>query len=175
MQRDSNYRPTSLVLLECPNSNLGTSRCRQSVSHRRETGVSKDRIYGWKAKYGGDERGAGIGRGIALKLAKEGTRVAIHYYRDREAAEATLDKICELGSNGFLIQADVCHPEEVCRIFQQVRSEFRLLDIFSLATSEEKLRRSTRHPWMLRLLRACAPSRRVPPICFASVASRGLR
>ncbi|HEX2712841.1 MAG TPA: SDR family oxidoreductase, partial [Candidatus Acidoferrales bacterium] len=72
----------------------------------------------------------GIGRGIALKLAKEGARVAIHYYRNREAAEATLEKIRELGSNGFLVQADVCQPEEVRRIFQQVRSEFSSLDIF---------------------------------------------
>jgi NAD(P)-dependent dehydrogenase (short-subunit alcohol dehydrogenase family) len=72
----------------------------------------------------------GIGCGIALKLAKEGARVAVHYYRNREAAEATLAKIRELGSNGFLVQADVCRPDEVRRIFQEVRSEFGALDIF---------------------------------------------
>jgi len=72
----------------------------------------------------------GIGRGIALKLAKEGARVAVHYYRNREAAEATLNKIRELGSNGFLVQADVCRPEEVRQIFQRVRSEFGTLDFF---------------------------------------------
>ena len=72
----------------------------------------------------------GIGCGIALKLAKEGARVAVHYYRNREAAQATLAKIHELGSNGFLVQADVCRPDEVRRIFQEVRSEFGSLDIF---------------------------------------------
>src|ERR1700681_4579228 len=72
----------------------------------------------------------GIGRGIALKLAKEGAHVAVHYYRNRESAQATLEKIRELGSNGFIVQADVCQPEEVRRIFQQVRSEFGSLDIF---------------------------------------------
>ena len=72
----------------------------------------------------------GIGCGIALKLAKEGARVAVHYYRNREAAQATLAKIRELGSNGFLVQADVCRPDEVRRIFQVVRSEFGSLDIF---------------------------------------------
>lgn len=72
----------------------------------------------------------GIGRGIALKLAKEGARVAVHYYRNREAAQATLAKIRELGSNGFLVQADVCRPDQVRRIFQEVRSEFGSLDIF---------------------------------------------
>jgi len=72
----------------------------------------------------------GIGRGIALKLAEKGARVAVHYYRDRDAAQSTLKKIRELGSDGFLVQADVCHPDEVTHIFQQVRSEFGSLDIF---------------------------------------------
>ena len=36
----------------------------------------------------------------------------------------------ELGSDGFLVQADVCQPNEVSRIFQHVRSEFGSLDIF---------------------------------------------
>jgi enoyl-[acyl-carrier protein] reductase III len=71
----------------------------------------------------------GIGRGIALKLAKEGACVGVHYYRNREAAQATLEKIRELGSNGFLVQADICRPDEVRRIFEQVRSEFGSLDI----------------------------------------------
>lgn len=71
----------------------------------------------------------GIGRGIALKLAERGARVAVHYYRNRQAAETTLEKIRELGSNGFLVQADVCRPEEVRSIFQQVRAEFGSLDI----------------------------------------------
>src|SRR6266849_8452725 len=62
----------------------------------------------------------GIGRGIALKLAERGANVAVHYYRNEDAAKATLAKIREYGSDGFLIQADVCHPEEVSRIFKQV-------------------------------------------------------
>ncbi len=72
----------------------------------------------------------GIGRGIALKLAEKGARVAVHYYRNRDAAEATLAKIRALGSDGFLVQADVCRSEEVRGIFDKVRTEFRSLDIF---------------------------------------------
>lgn len=72
----------------------------------------------------------GIGRGIALKLAEKGARVAVHYYCNREAAEATLKKIRDLGSDGFLVQADVCQPDEIRNIFKQVRSEFGSLDIF---------------------------------------------
>lgn len=72
----------------------------------------------------------GIGRGIALKLAEKGARIAVHYYRNRDAAEATLESIRKLGSNGFLVQADVCKPEEVQHMFRQVRSDFGSLDIF---------------------------------------------
>jgi len=45
-------------------------------------------------------------------------------------AQATLENVRKLRSDGFLVQADGCHPEEVRRIFQQVRSEFGSLDIF---------------------------------------------
>jgi NAD(P)-dependent dehydrogenase (short-subunit alcohol dehydrogenase family) len=83
---------------------------------------------GKKALVTGSSRG--IGRGIALKLAEGGAQVAVHYYRNEEAAQATLEKIRNVGSNGFLVQADVCRPEEVLRIFQRVRSEFGSLDIF---------------------------------------------
>jgi NAD(P)-dependent dehydrogenase (short-subunit alcohol dehydrogenase family) len=72
----------------------------------------------------------GIGRGIALKLAQQGARVAVHYYQNEAAAKATLAKIREVGSDGFLVHADVCRMEEVQRIFQRVKEEFGTLDIF---------------------------------------------
>lgn len=83
---------------------------------------------GKKALVTGSSRG--IGRGIALKLAERGAQVAVHFYRNQGAAQATLEKIRGLGSNGFLVQADVSRPDEVRRLFQQVRSEFGSLDIF---------------------------------------------
>lgn len=72
----------------------------------------------------------GIGRGIALKLADQGARVAIHYYQNEGAAKATLEKVRALGSDGFVVQADVCHPDQVKQIFDRVKSEFGALDIF---------------------------------------------
>ena len=72
----------------------------------------------------------GIGRGIALKLADQGARVAVHYYQNRPAAEATLEQVRKLGSEGMLVQADVCDPDQIRRMFEQVRAEFGSLDIF---------------------------------------------
>jgi short subunit dehydrogenase len=45
----------------------------------------------------------GIGRGIALKLAEKGVRVAVHYYQNRAAAEATLEHLRKLGAEGMLV------------------------------------------------------------------------
>jgi NAD(P)-dependent dehydrogenase (short-subunit alcohol dehydrogenase family) len=72
----------------------------------------------------------GIGRGIALKLAEMGARVGVHYYQNEDAAKTTLEKVRELGSDGFMVQADICQSAEVSRIFDRVRSEFGTLDIF---------------------------------------------
>lgn len=72
----------------------------------------------------------GIGRGIALELAKSGARVAVHYYQNEAAAKDTLAKIRQSGSDGFVVQADVQQPEEIARMFDQVKTEFGTLDIF---------------------------------------------
>ena len=71
----------------------------------------------------------GIGRGIALKLAERGVRVAVHYFKNESAATDTLAKIRQRGSDGFVIQADVCRPEEIHRMFERIRAEFGKLDI----------------------------------------------
>ncbi len=72
----------------------------------------------------------GIGRGIALKLAEKGVKVAINYYKNEAAAKDTLAKVREHGSDGFAIQADVCRPEEISRMFGRVKTEFGKLNIF---------------------------------------------
>ena len=79
----------------------------------------------------------GIGRGIALKLAERGARVAVHYYQNEAAARDTLAKVRERGSDGFIVQADVSRPDDISRMFKRVQDEFGGLDIFvSNARSE---------------------------------------
>ncbi len=79
----------------------------------------------------------GIGRGIALKLAEKGAKVAVHYYQKEATAKDTLAKVRERGSDGLIVQADVSRPEDISRMFQKMRAEFGKLDIFvSNARSE---------------------------------------
>src|SRR5205809_7313220 len=72
----------------------------------------------------------GIGRGIALKLAEAGATIAVHYYQNEAAAKETLRLIKERGADGAIFQADVTKPDQIERLFKEVRSRFPSLDIF---------------------------------------------
>jgi enoyl-[acyl-carrier protein] reductase III len=95
----------------------------------------------------------GIGRGIALGLAAEGARVAVHYYRNEAAAKDTLDRVRKHGADGVLVQADVSRPDEVRRMFAEVKGRFGSLDIFvanarpELATFYQKPLEITLEAW----------------------------
>ncbi|HKW97386.1 MAG TPA: SDR family oxidoreductase [Bryobacteraceae bacterium] len=72
----------------------------------------------------------GIGRGIALKLAEQGAKIAINYLRNEAAAKDTLAKVRARKSDGFIVQADVCRPDDIRRMFGRAKTEFGALDIF---------------------------------------------
>lgn len=55
----------------------------------------------------------GIGRGIALQLAREGWDVCVNYIQQREAAEAVAAQIRSIGQNAMAVQADVADGEAV--------------------------------------------------------------
>jgi len=65
-----------------------------------------------------------IGRGIALRLAKEGARVAIHYSSSEAEARATA---AECG-NAPLFRADLEKVAEIERLFAEVQQHFGKLD-----------------------------------------------
>jgi enoyl-[acyl-carrier protein] reductase III len=72
----------------------------------------------------------GIGRGIALKLAEQGARIAVHYFQNERAAKDTLTKIRELGSDGILLQGDINKLDEVKKLFEEIKTQFGSLHIF---------------------------------------------
>ena len=72
----------------------------------------------------------GIGRGIALALAQNGVRVAVHYYQNETAGKQTLAEIRKRGSDGFTVQADVTRPEQITEMVRRVGREFGGLDVF---------------------------------------------
>ena len=72
----------------------------------------------------------GIGRGIALKLAEQNVKIAVHYYQNEKAANETLAEVRKRGSDGFTIQADVTRMEQISEMFRKVKEQFQKLDIF---------------------------------------------
>ena len=51
--------------------------------------------------------GRGIGRAIALELARRGANVALNFRADAKHAESAADEIRELGVECLLVQGDV--------------------------------------------------------------------
>lgn len=66
----------------------------------------------------------GIGRGIALRLAGEGYRVLVNYFRDRAGAVQTVDMIRQAGGQAICLEADVGDVEQVDRMFDRSAAEY---------------------------------------------------
>jgi NAD(P)-dependent dehydrogenase (short-subunit alcohol dehydrogenase family) len=65
-----------------------------------------------------------IGRGIALRLAREGARVAIHYQGSEAEARATA---AECG-NAPVFRANLEHVSEIAKLFDEVEQHFGRID-----------------------------------------------
>lgn len=71
----------------------------------------------------------GVGKGIALELARAGCDVAVNYHSDAGGAGATEAEISALGRRTFSVQANVGLAPEVDAMFEQVLLRFSRLDI----------------------------------------------
>lgn len=56
---------------------------------------------------------SGIGKSIALRLAKDGFHLLVHYNRDVEGAQGTLNQIRDQGGVGDLVQFNVSQRESI--------------------------------------------------------------
>lgn len=71
----------------------------------------------------------GIGRAIAVALAKAGADVAINYAGNAEAAKQTEDLCAAYGVNTLVFKADVANAEECKAMMECVKAHFGKLDI----------------------------------------------
>ena len=71
----------------------------------------------------------GIGRAVALTLAKEGAKVAINYAGNEKAAEEVKKAIEDAGGEAFVIGADVSKSEEAENLIAKTVEKFGGLDI----------------------------------------------
>ena len=69
----------------------------------------------------------GIGRAIAERFAQRGCRVAVHYRKNRAAAQAV---VASLEGGGHLaVAADLAVPAEVARLWDEVTAAFGRIDV----------------------------------------------
>jgi 3-oxoacyl-[acyl-carrier protein] reductase len=71
----------------------------------------------------------GIGRAIAIGLAKEGVSVAVNYQSRRDAAEEVVREITGAGGKAIVVKADVANDAEVKSMVDQVVGKWGTIDI----------------------------------------------
>jgi 3-oxoacyl-[acyl-carrier protein] reductase len=71
----------------------------------------------------------GVGKGIALELARAGCEVAVNYRSDADGAAATVAEIRAMGRNAFAVGGDVGAADEVDAMFAAVLERFPRLHV----------------------------------------------
>lgn len=66
----------------------------------------------------------GIGRAVAVMLAKHGAKVALNYLNSKEATEAAVAEIRQAGGEAAAFQADVTEVDQIERLVQEVERQF---------------------------------------------------
>ena len=95
---------------------------------------------------------SGIGRAIALEMAKEGAKVVINYISDEAAAQQMLAGIRNSGGTAMAIKADVSNEDQVKAMFSQMIDTFGTIDILVNNAGIQKdspLKDMSLHDWQL--------------------------
>ena len=71
----------------------------------------------------------GIGRAIALRLARDGADVCVNYARDVSGADAVVQEIAKTGRRAFADQADVAVVDQARRLVAETVARLGRLDI----------------------------------------------
>jgi len=71
----------------------------------------------------------GIGKATALLFAKEGAKIIINYFSNKQEAEVLVKKIKKLKAKAIAIQADVSNPAQVEHLFSSAVKSFGAIDI----------------------------------------------
>lgn len=73
--------------------------------------------------------GRGIGRAIAVRLARGGAKVAVSYRSNDEAAAETAKLVCEAGAECEIYKSDVSSSEDVAALMKGVGEAFGPVEI----------------------------------------------
>jgi 3-oxoacyl-[acyl-carrier protein] reductase len=132
----------------------------------------------------------GIGRAIALRLAREGAAVAVNYREGRDQADEVVAAITRAGGRAVAIGADVASADDCTRLVETARQAlgpidilvnnagvFRKGDLADFDLAEMEAMRSVNVDGLIRVTRAVAEDMRARRwgriVNIASVAAMG--
>jgi enoyl-[acyl-carrier protein] reductase III len=72
----------------------------------------------------------GIGRAIALELARLGADVVVHYVRKKQAAEEVAAAIENLGCRAIAVKANLAEADQIEALFDEIEARMGKCDIF---------------------------------------------
>jgi 3-oxoacyl-[acyl-carrier protein] reductase len=72
---------------------------------------------------------SGIGKAIAIELAKNGIEVIINFSKSKDKAEEVQKEITLLGGKSHIFQSDITIQEDVSKLFDFINLNFPALDI----------------------------------------------
>ncbi len=71
----------------------------------------------------------GIGRGIALELARRGATVIVNYHSSADAANQVVEQITAAGGTALAVQADVSQEQDANRLIKTAIDSYGKIDI----------------------------------------------
>ncbi len=90
----------------------------------------------------------GLGKQMALDLARHGARVAMNFHGNSEIAEDAFAQLQALGGDHCLVQADVTNEESIETMLAEIESQLGPVDILVLnATCEQPLNKIEDYDW----------------------------
>ena len=92
----------------------------------------------------------GIGRAIAIELAKNGMNIAINFNSDEKEALNTIEEIKKIGVASLSVKANVSSFEDCASMIEAVKKRFGYLDILvnnAGALSDKTLKNMSEEQW----------------------------
>jgi len=92
----------------------------------------------------------GIGKAIAIELAKNNFDVAVNYNRDEKDAIKVVEDIKKMDVGSIAVKADVSSFEECARMIELVKKKFGYLDVLvnnAGTTSDKTFQNMTKEQW----------------------------
>ena len=59
----------------------------------------------------------GIGHSVSIGAIKRGWRVCVNFVTNSDRADQTVDLIKNMGGEAIAVQADICHEDDIIRLF----------------------------------------------------------